>query len=287
MTSKPNLERRLALAVLVAFAMACPAVAQTDGPKLTELDEVGLTEHLDAELPLDLEFREYDGSAEGRKVALREFFDGTRPVILTMNYSNCPKLCSVQLNALVDAMKKMDWNLGEEYQVLTVGIDPLETPERAQLTKQKYLKNYGRPGTAEGWHFVTSRDESKIKQVADTVGFGYSFNPDRNEYNHVAVLMLCTPEGRVSRYLGGVRYDPQTLRLSLAEAADGKVGSAMDQVLLYCFHYDAAKGRYAPAAFRFMQLGALLTLIVLGGVLLKFWRKERGKAKLGSAASTT
>jgi protein SCO1/2 len=244
------------------------------------IEDVGVTENLGVQIPLDLEFTE----STGEEVTLGDVFDGERPLVLTMNYSDCPKLCSVQLNALVDAMRKMPWDLGEEYQVLTVSIDPLETPERAQLTRQKYLKDYGRTGTAAGWRFLVSRDESRILDLANKVGFHYKFIPERREYNHVAVLMICSPDGRVMRYLGGVNYDPNTLRLSLIEASEGKVGSAMDQFLLYCFRYDPREGRYAPAALRIMQLGGILTVLVFGGVLSVYWLRERRKSRgaLGS-----
>jgi len=265
--------------VLLATGLAAPVPAQLNQDKPAAIEGVGVTENLGVQIPLELEFTE----STGEKVTLGDVFDGSRPLVLTMNYSDCPKLCSVQLNALVDAMRKMPWDLGEEYQVLTVSIDPLETPERAQLTRQKYLKDYGRAGTAAGWRFLVTRDESRILELADTVGFHYKFIPERREYNHVAVLMICSPDGRVTRYLGGVNYDPNTLRLSLIEASEGKVGSAMDQFLLYCFQYDPREGRYAPAAFRIMQLGGVLTVLVFGGVLSVYWLRERRKSRGASS----
>jgi protein SCO1/2 len=261
--------------VLLATGLANPAPGQLTKEKPAAIEGVGVEQNLGAQIPLDLEFTE----STGEKVTLADVFDGERPLILTMNYSDCPKLCSVQLNALVDAMRKMPWDLGQQYQVLTVSIDPLETPERAQLTRQKYLKDYGRAGTAAGWRFLVSRDESRILKLADTVGFRYKFLPERREYSHVAVLMVCSPDGRVMRYLGGVNYDPNTLRLSLIEASEGKVGSTMDQILLYCFHYDPREGRYAPAAFRIMQLAGLLTVVVFGGVLSIHWLRGRRKSR--------
>jgi len=272
--------RRAGLPALLAVALlgaglASPAAGQLNEQKPQAIEGVGVTEHLDVQVPLDLEFTD----STGEKITLGQIFDGNRPLILTMNYSDCPKLCSLQLNALVDAMRKMPLELSEEYQVLTVSIDPLETPERAQLTRQKYLKDYGRPGAAAGWRFLVTRDEDRIHKLADTVGFHYKFIPERREYSHVAVLMICTPGGRVSRYLGGVNYDPNTLRLSLIEASEGKVGSPMDQFLLYCFHYDPTEGRYAPAAFRIMQLAGLLTVVVFGSVLSVFWLRERRKPR--------
>ena len=174
-------------------------------------------------------------------------------------------------------MKNMPWDLGKEYRVLTVSIDPNEAPERAYLTRRKYLKDYDRPGTAGGWHFLISHNERDIKRLADVIGFGYRYIPQTKLYNHVAVLMICSPEGTVSRYLGTIPYNPQTLRLSLAEAAEGKVGSAMDQFLLYCFHYDSSTGRYGPAAFGIMRIGGVLTVLLLGGMLSIYWLREKRK----------
>jgi len=262
------------LGVWGCLVFALPAAAQLNQGLPKELEGVGVTEHPGVQIPLELEFT----NSDGRPVTLAEFFDGTRPVILTMNYSNCPQLCSIQLNALVDAMRKMPWNLGEQYRVLTVTIDPLETPERAQLTRQKYLKDYGRAGGGSGWSFVVGRDEN-IKKLAETVGFGYVYLPDTEEYVHAAVLMICMPDGRVSRYVYKVDYDPQTLRLSLVEAAEGEVGSPMDQILLYCFHYDAGRGRYGLAAFNLMRLGGLATLVVLGSALTVWWVRDKRRAK--------
>jgi protein SCO1 len=264
----------LILWIAAAMAMGTVALAERREPLPKELQDVAITEHLDAQLPLDLPFV----SSDGRKVVLKDFFDGRRPVILTMNYSNCPMLCSLQLNGLVESMQKMTWDLGTQYQVVTVSIDPLETPERAALTKQKYLRQYGRPQAVEGWNFLVGREEN-IKELAQTVGFGYVYVPEQKQFVHMAVLMICTPEGRVSRYLGGVKYDPQTLRLTLLEASQGKIGSVMDQVLLYCFHYDADSHRYGPSAASFMRIGGVLTLVVLGGMLSVYWLRELRRAK--------
>src|SRR3990172_8950662 len=256
---------------VLVVAGSLPAAAQRKEARPDVLEGVGVTEHPNAQVPLDLEFVESDG----KKVRLGDFFDGTRPVILTLNYSNCPKLCSVQLNGLVAAMKKMPWNLGEEYRIVTISIDPLETSDRARLTKQKYVQLYGRPGSGEGWHFLVGREEN-IKKVADTVGFGYRYVD--KQYVHAAVLFISTPQGRVSRYIYRVEYDPQTLRLSLYEAGQGLVGSSMDQVLLYCFHYDPASGRYGPAAQNLMRVGGVLTVLIFGSMLSVYWLREKRRA---------
>ena len=252
------------------------AVAERTEPLPPELVDVGITELPGARLPLELPFADSDG----QKATLGQFFDGVHPVILTMNYSDCPMLCSIQLNGLVDALTKMPWNLGDQFRLVTVSIDPLETPQRAALTREKYLKLYNRAGSAAGWHFLTGQEED-IKKLAATVGFRYKYIPQRRQFAHAAALILCTPDGRVSRYLGGVVYNPQTLRLSLVEASEGKVGSTLDQFFLSCFHYDEKAGRYGPFALGIMRIGGGLTLLTLGGVLAFFWIREgrrRGKA---------
>ncbi len=240
-----------------------------------DLQGVGITQNIDAQIPLELEFTDSDG----KKLTLGQLFNGKLPAILTMNYSDCPMLCSLQLNGLIDAIKPMNWKLGEDYQIITVSIDPLEPPERAQLTKQKYLEMYGRTGSASGWHFLTSQKNERIKKLADCIGFGYKYLPEQRRFAHPALLTICTPDGRVSRYFSGIKYNPRDLRLALYEAGEGKVGSAVDQVLLICFHYDPLSGTYSWAAFRIVQIGGALTLIILAGALWTFWLREWRKAK--------
>jgi protein SCO1/2 len=264
------------------LALAAPADAQLNQGLPKELEGVGVTEHPGVQIPLDLEFTNSDGAP----ATLGDYFDGARPVILTMNYSNCPKLCSVQLNALVDAMRKMPWDLGDQYRVLTVTIDPLETPERAALTRQKYLQDYGRAGAGGGWNFLVGPEEN-IKRLAETVGFGYAYLPDSKEYVHAAVLIICMPDGQVSRYIYKVEYDPQTLRLSLVEAGQGEVGSPMDQILLYCFHYSSTDGRYTLAAYVLMRIGGVLTLVVFGSALSVWWVREKRKARAAQAEAAS
>jgi protein SCO1/2 len=245
------------------------SLAQVLGPPPKDLQDVGIVEQSGAQVPLDLPFVDSDG----RALQLRDVFDGKRPVLLTLNYSNCPMLCSLQLTGLFDALHEMPWNLGENFQMVTVSIDPAEVPQRAQLTKQKYLKMYGRAGVAGGWRCLTGK-EGDIRQLADAVGFHYRRVPETGEYAHAAGVMVLTPEGRVSRYLYGVVYDPQTIRLSLVEAADGKIGSPLDQVLLYCFHYDETKGRYGTAATTVVRIGGVLTVLGIGCMVLVFRRRK-------------
>ncbi len=246
------------------------SVAAQINEELDSLEGVGIDEQLDAELPLELTFRD----ADGKEMRLGDLFDGERPVLLSLNYSDCPMLCQLQLNGLVDGLRELSWDVGEKFQVCSVSINPLETPQRARQVKQRYVKEYNRPGTAPGWHFLTGQQPA-IEQLADTVGFRYKYVAERDEYAHAAAVMVCTPEGRVSRYLYGVLYPAQTLKLAMVEAGEGKVGTTLDRVLLYCFHYDETSGRYAPVARRLMKVGAGLTVTVLALGLIPVWLRRR------------
>jgi protein SCO1 len=267
-----------AMAGFLLLGVSESARAQRAEPLPEELKGVGVTEHPGEQIPLDLEFVDSDG----KPVMLKQFFDGKRPVVLTLNYSNCPMLCSLQLSGVFDALKRMPWAVGDQFDMITVSFDPLETSERARMTKQKYLDIYRRAGAAEGWHFLTGREED-IKKLADAVGFRYRYSEVKRQYFHVAVTFILTPDGRLSRYLYGVEYDPQTLRLAMVEAAGGKIGSTTDQILLFCYHYDAESGRYGPAAFRLMQLGGGLTILIGGGAIWILRRREKAKMRKAKA----
>jgi protein SCO1/2 len=247
-----------------------------------ELKGVGITEKLDAQVPLDLAFKdEHD-----QVMKLSDFFDGKKPVLLTLNYSSCPMLCNLQLNGLVDGLMGASLTAGKDFHIVTVSLDPNETTERSVNSKKKYVMQYGREGSNAGWHFLTGT-EANIKALADSVGFGYRYMPDRNEYLHAAAFMLLTPAGRVSRYLYGVKFDSQMLQMSLVDTADGKIGSAMDQIILFCFKYDPETGKYGLAALRLMQGAGLLTVITLACVLGVFWRREVRRTASGIDRGTT
>jgi protein SCO1/2 len=245
------------------------------------LKEVGVTEHLDAKLPLDLEFR----NENGETVTLGSFFDGERPVILTLNYYRCPMLCGLMLNGLVEGFAAMEWSAGDEFEVVTVSINPLETPALARDKKQSYLKRYGRPSAAKGWHFLTGR-QVEIDRLAETVGFSYVYDPVQKEYAHAAVIYVSTPDGRVARYLYGIEYPPKRLKLSLLEASEGTIGNTLDQLILYCYHYDPSNRRYSPVAMNIMRVGgglsASILAVALGLFWLVEWRKKRSRVERDS-----
>jgi protein SCO1 len=269
------------LIAVVWTAWTGSAYAQVAGPLPKELEGVGITEHANVQLPLQLEFKDDDG----KTVKLSDYCNGQRPILLTLNYYRCPMLCTLQLNGLVEGLKNMPWTAGEQFDIVTVSFDARETPQLARLKKQSYVESYGRPGAAGGWHFLTGREEN-IRTLTDTVGFQYRYDKDADQYVHVACAFVCTPDGRVSRYLYGVMYDPRTLRLSLLEAGEGKVGSTTDQILLYCFHYDPSKGTYTWAAMGLMRAGGITTMLVLGIVMTVLWRRDLARRKKAIAAES-
>lgn len=234
-----------------------------------DLDAVGIDEHLDAQLPMDLMFRDETGGA----VRFGDLFTADRPVILTLGYYRCPMLCSLVLNGLADSLKELDLNPGEHFDMVTVSIDPGDSHVLAGEKKQSYLRYYDREGAENSWTFLTG-DEEPIRELAEAVGFRYEYLPDQDQYAHAAVIFVLTPEGRVSRYLYGVQYEPTTMRLGLVEASEGKIGTITDRFLLFCYHYDAAAGTYGPAAVKIMRLGGFVTLVALAFVVGFFWLRE-------------
>ena len=232
------------------------------------LVNVGIDEHLDAVLPLDMEFKDH----AGKVVKLGDYFDGKQPVILTLNYYRCPMLCGLTLNGMVDALKEIDLVPGEQFKIVTVSFDPLETPQLAYLKRQNYLEYYGRPEAGAAWEFLTGPKKS-ITPLLETTGFRIQWNEERQEWVHLAALIVCTPEGHISRYLYNVVFDPATLRLSLVEASEGKVGSTLDKIILFCYHYD--DGKYTLAAMNVVRAIGGLTFIVVGMLLLYLWRRYR------------
>jgi protein SCO1/2 len=233
------------------------------------LSDLGVTERLADKLPLELGFRD----EAGHEVRLGQYFHPGRPVILSFNYSSCPMLCNLQLSGLITGLKDVELTCGRDYEFVSVSIDPHESPVRAAQTRQRYYQMYGREGTGNGWHFLTASEQA-ITTLTTAVGVSYRYLPERKEYIHPAVCVSVTPDGRLSRYLYGVAFAPQTLRLGLVEASEGRIGTTLDQILLFCFHYDSETGRYGLAARRLMTAAGALTAIVLGGILLRQYRKE-------------
>jgi len=263
--------RRTAVAVACLLLCSRPASAQ-DLTQPAALRNVGIDQHLDAQVPLDLTFRDETGAS----VRLGDYF-GKKPVILTLVYYECPMLCTVILNGLVGALRTLKLSVGDQFDMITVSFNPTETPALAAAKKDSYLQRYGRPGAADGWHFLTG-DEPAIRKLADTVGFRYTYVPEHKEYAHAAGITVLTPAGKIARYLFGVEFAPRDLRLAIVEASQNKIGTPIDHLLLYCFHYDPVTGTYSATAMNIVRLGGGVTVIALAAFLLAMRRRERQRA---------
>jgi protein SCO1/2 len=243
------------------------------------LQEVGIDQHLEAQVPLDLEFRQEDVQA----IRLRDCM-ANKPTILIMAYYRCPMLCTQVLNGLVDGLRKVPFEMGKDYQVVTVSFDDREGPELAAAKKRSYLEQYGRPGAARGWYFLTG-SRPAIATLAETVGFRFRYDPKQDQFAHASGIMILTPAGKISRYFYGIQFPPRDLRLGLVEASANKIGSPVDQLLLFCYHYDSSTGKYTAAVMQVVRTAGALTLLVLGGFLLVAWLHDaRRRQKQAHAA---
>jgi protein SCO1/2 len=263
-------------AFFAAIALCC-AAALAQEPLVAdppELRGVGVDERLGVQLPLDTLLRDENG----RPVKLGQFFDGRRPVAITLNYYGCSSLCTYQLNGLIDALRRMDWVPGQEFTLVTLSFDPLEDHRLAKAKKRAYLEEYGKAAAAKGWHFLTGERDA-IHAVTETVGFHFKWNRETEQWAHSSALILCTPTGVVSRYLGGIMFEPKTLRLSLVEASQGKIGTFWDQVFLTCFRYESHEGRYVPFAWGIMRLTGGLTVVLLAVGLTAFWVRDGARRR--------
>jgi protein SCO1/2 len=236
----------------------------------SELEGVGVDEKLGQTVNLNLEFT----AENGYQVPLRRFFQTGRPVVLNLVYYRCPMLCSLVLNAQTKVMREVAWTAGKEFDVVTISIDPQEMFNLAVAKKRWYLEQYGRPEGAQGWHFLTDY-QGNAKRLADQVGFNYRWDARTEQWAHAAAVMVLTPDGRVSRYLYGLQYRSRDMRLALAEASAGRLGSFGDKLLLFCFHYDPVAQSYVPFARNLMRAGGALTVLMIGTILSILWRRER------------
>lgn len=264
------MKRLVSLALTVFAVLATEVAVHADNVEQTGiLREVAYDQRLNSQLPLDLMFRD----ETGQSVSLRQYF-GDKPVILSLAYYECPMLCTLVLNGLTSALRALSFDIGKEFNVVTVSFNPKETHELAAAKKAAHLKEYRRPGAEKGWHFLTG-DEASIKALTEAVGFKYAWDEQTKQYAHAAGIVVATPQGRLSHYFYGVEFSPRDLRLGLVEAADGKIGSAVDQFLLFCFHYDPATGSYSTVALNFVRAGGALTVVLLGSFIFLMLRRER------------
>jgi len=265
------------LALLLGALGAAPAaraqanplpVMQNPAGDPAVLKQIGLDQKLNAQVPLDLTFRD----EKGNPVVLRQFF-GKRPVILTLVYYQCPMLCTLVLNGVLNSAKRISLEMGKDYEVVTVSIDPTEKPILAEAKHTMYSGLYGRPGAVAGWHFLTG-EEADIEKLAASVGFRYAYDKASEQFAHPSGIMVLTPEGRVSRYFYGIEYSPRDVRLALVEASGEKIGTPVDEILLACFHYDPTTGKYGLVISRVIRLAGIATVLAIGGVVLVLRRKE-------------
>lgn len=256
---------RAALLILVSLAWAAPVSAQ---PLPADLEGVDVVERLGERIDLDLAFVD----EHGEDVTLRQYFEDDKAVILTLNYYNCPMLCSMQLNGMIEGLKELAWAPGDNYRIVTLSIDPREGPDLAAAKREAYLESLGR-GQDVDWVFLTG-EEPQIRALSEQVGFSYRYVREVDEYAHAAAIFVLSPEGRISRYLYGLQYRAFDLRMSILEAAEGRVGTTMDRILLSCFHYDSSSNSYSVFAFGVMRIAGVLTLILLGGALSLLWMRD-------------
>jgi protein SCO1 len=230
------------------------------------LKHVGIEQNLNEQIPPDLVFRD----ETGKQVYLRDYF-GKRPLILNLVYYRCPMLCGEVLSGLESALRVLKFDVGKDFDVLTVSFDPKDTPKDAVAKKAEFLKRYNRPGAGDGWHFLTG-PQASIDALTKAAGFQYEYDPKSDQFAHATAIMVLTPAGKIAQYYYGVEYAPKDLRLGLVQASQGKIGNLVDEVLLYCYHYDPDTGKYGPIISRVLKLAAGATILVLGTFLIVMFR---------------
>jgi protein SCO1/2 len=271
------------LSLGLAAALGSTASAQYFTPPETKtiappgLEGVGIDQRLNEQVPLNLSFKD----EQGKTVRLGDYFVAGRPVILNLVYYQCPMLCTEVLNGLTSALKVIRFVPGKEFEVVTVSIDPRETPALAANKKEMYIKKLGNPDAAKGWHFLTG-EQSQIAALASAVGWRYRYDAKLDQFAHAAGIILITPTGKVAQYYYGVEYSAKDMRLGIVEASQNKIGSLADQVLLYCYHYDPRTGRYGATITNIIRLAGLTTVLVLGGALVLLFRQEKHDPGIGT-----
>lgn len=270
-----------ALVLLLVFVVSIPA--QVTKPELPQavpntrpalLNDVGIDQKLNQQIPLDLVFRDETNQA----VTLQTYF-GKKPVVLALIYYNCPMLCTLVLNGLIQSLNTMSFVVGKEFDVVVVSFDSRERGELASAKKRAYLERYINKGTEVGWHFLTG-DESSIKTLTQTVGFRYTYDPEKDLFAHASGVIVLTPQGKISKYFYGVEYSPRDLRLGLVEASENKIGSPVDQLLLMCYHYDPTTGKYGAVVMNVVRFAGTITLIIMISFIVFMVRRDRKKQKI-------
>ena len=251
-----------------------PPAREPANERPAALRDVGLDQKLNGQLPLDAMFKD----AQGRDVAIGDYFRSGRPVVLALVYFECPMLCTQVLNGLTGALETLSLDAGKDFDVIALSFDPREEPKLAKAKKIAYMGRYGRPGTEDGWHFLTGSEES-IRRVTEAVGFRYTFDENIGQFAHGALITVLTPEARISRYLYGIDYGGRDLRLALVEASNGAIATPVDRALLYCYHWDPTTGRYGFVAMNLVRGAGVLTLLGFGTFIVVSLRRERRAAR--------
>jgi len=258
-----------ALFCVLALSVTIPAHAQNVLPD--PLREVGIDQRLNEQVPLALVFRD----ETGQSVRLGDYVR-TKPTILVLAYYKCPMLCPLVLDGLLKSLRALAFNVGDQFAVVTVSFDPRETPALAAAKKKEYLQRYARPGAADGWHFLTGQ-ETAIRQLTQAVGFRYTYDAEKDQYIHASGIVVLTPQGKIARYFYGIEYAPRDVRLGLVEAAANKIGSPIDQILLFCYHYDPVTGKYGILIMNVLRLAGVATVLSLGTFVVVMLRRDRQK----------
>ena len=255
------------------FAAASYRAPADQGEVAQIVSEIGIDQQLGDQLPLDLELRD----EQGRTVKLGQFFHD-KPVVLMLVYYRCPMLCTQVLNGFLKSSQAVKYTIGRDYEVVTVSFDPRETAELAADKKAAYVRAYRREGAADGWHFLTGSDES-IERLTRAIGFRYRYDAKSDQFAHASGIVIATPQGKLSRYLYGIEYEPTNLRLALVDSGENRIGSAVDKVLLLCFHYDPLTGKYGLIIANVIRSAGSLTVLLLAGFLVAMYRLERRRTK--------
>jgi protein SCO1/2 len=238
-------------------------------PLPAALEGVTIEQNLNHQAPLDLQFRD----EFGHSLPLSTYFSGNKPVILALVYYTCPMLCNMVLNGLESSLRPITLDPGKDFEVVAVSFDPRDTPEIAAAKKASYLRRFRRPGADNGWHFLTG-DEASITALTSAVGFRYRFDAATGQFAHVSAIMILTPQGKLSRYFYGVEYAPRDVRLGLVEASQNKIGNPVDQILLFCYHYDPATGKYGAIAMNMVRFAGASFVLICGTFLFVAWRRD-------------
>ena len=255
--------------------------ADKPAPLPPALVGVGIQQRLNEPLPLDAAFRD----ETGRGVSLGSYFNGGKPVLLALVYYQCPMLCTQILNGMEMSLKAIKLDPGRDFQVVVVSFDPADNPQVAAAKKANYVRRYGRPDTAGGWHFLTG-DEANIHRLTEAVGFHYRRDPATGQFAHASAIYVATPQGKLSHYFYGVDYSPRDVRLALVEASQEKIGNPVDAVLLYCYHYDPALGKYTAVAMHIVRLGGLIFVLLGSAFLFIMWRRDWRKDRRSLAQAS-